>query len=159
MGLAALRLADAEVLPFDYTLYADRIARWLEGREAEARRAGGPLAAVAFGGVDAALVEFRAAAAAFADTLAAARARGDSAAVAAANGVLPRVEAAFLEPGGLVGRPWYRHVLNAPGSDTGYDPLPLPELAEAILAADADAASVALTRIERALRRAAALLR
>ncbi|MGH7504664.1 MAG: transferrin receptor-like dimerization domain-containing protein, partial [Longimicrobiales bacterium] len=159
MGLAALRLAEAELLPFRYAHYADRIERWLTEREAQADAAGGALAVIDFAGARDALGSFRRAVTAFDSAAAAALGEADARTLADANERLPRVEASFLEPGGLRGRPWYRHVLNAPGSDTGYDALPLPELAEAIRAQDAAGATAALTRIEAALRRATDVLR
>jgi N-acetylated-alpha-linked acidic dipeptidase len=159
MGLAALRLAEAELLPFLYARYADRIDRWLTEGERNADAAGGALAAIDFAAARDALIAFRRAVTAFDATAAATLGKGAVRAVADANARLVRVEASFLEPAGLRGRPWYRHVLNAPGSDTGYDALPLPELAEAIRADDAAGATAALTRIEAALRRATGVLR
>jgi len=53
-------------------------------------------------------------------------------AVAAVNEALARVERAFLIPGGLEGRPWFKHAIYAPGVTTGYAAWPLPAVREAI---------------------------
>jgi N-acetylated-alpha-linked acidic dipeptidase len=74
------------------------------------------------------------------------------------DAALPRVETAFLDEAGLPGRPWYRHPLNAPGSSTGYDALPLPAIAEAIEARDAAALRNAVEVVAAALSRAAEVL-
>jgi N-acetylated-alpha-linked acidic dipeptidase len=147
MGIALLRVAQADIVPFRYTAYADRIARHLAQREAQARAAGLSLSAAP---IHAALARFRSAAARAEDLTAV-----DSAAIDAA---LPRVETAFLVELGLPGRPWYRHPLNAPGASTGYDPLPLPTIAEAIEARDGEALSNAIDVVAAALGRAAEVL-
>lgn len=48
------------------------------------------------------------------------------------NQDLLRSEHAFLNPGGLPGRPWYKHQLYAPGFYTGYTAKTLPAVREAI---------------------------
>jgi N-acetylated-alpha-linked acidic dipeptidase len=47
------------------------------------------------------------------------------------------VERRFLAPEGIYGRPWYRHVLYAPGVTTGYASWPLPGLKLAVKEHDA----------------------
>ncbi len=48
------------------------------------------------------------------------------------NAALANAESALLDPQGLPGRPWYRHMLYAPGRDTGYGVKTLPGVREAI---------------------------
>jgi N-acetylated-alpha-linked acidic dipeptidase len=48
------------------------------------------------------------------------------------NDVLARVERAFLLPGGLPGRPWFKHAIYAPGVTTGYGAWPLPAIRQAL---------------------------
>jgi N-acetylated-alpha-linked acidic dipeptidase len=171
MGLAALRLAEADALPYRYTLYADRIAVHLDALE-EAHRAasdGAPAAPPAPRALDltrprAELDRFRAAAAAIETQQAAILARGaatdaDRAALARIDVALAQAERALLDPEGLPGRPWYRHAIYAPGADTGYDALPLPALAEALGAADRAALDRAILRLAAALARADEVLR
>ncbi len=63
------------------------------------------------------------------------------------------MEQAFLAPDGLVGRPWFQHVLYAPGSYTGYSSVEEPGVTEALerndsatLRQEADSLTAALTR-------------
>lgn len=59
-----------------------------------------------------------------------------NAAVVAVNTRLGQVERAFLNPEGLPGRKWFRHVLQAPGLYTGYAPKTLPGVEHAITTQD-----------------------
>ncbi|MGH7503679.1 MAG: transferrin receptor-like dimerization domain-containing protein [Longimicrobiales bacterium] len=155
MGVSLLRLAQADVLPFRYSAYADRIAEHLQTRRAEADSTG-----VAFdvATIRTELDRFRAAAAEAERQAALVLTDADAAAAAALNRALPRVETAFLRAEGLPGRPWYRHPLNAPGEATGYDALPLPSIAEAIQAGDTTALRQAAAAVVEALRDAANVL-
>ena len=67
------------------------------------------------------------------------------------------LERAFIEPSGLPGRPWFRHLLVAP--DRTYAPRVLPGIADAIDAGDSPRAAAEAERLAQALRRAAAELR
>src|SRR5262249_32679560 len=48
------------------------------------------------------------------------------------NDALTGVERAFLDPRGLPGRPWFRHVLYAPGLTTGYASWPFPGVVQSL---------------------------
>ena len=48
------------------------------------------------------------------------------------NRALIDIERAFLSEDGLVNRPWFKHLLYAPGLTTGYAAWPFPEMAEAL---------------------------
>src|SRR6202041_183220 len=48
------------------------------------------------------------------------------------NHAIAAVEQAFLAPDGLIGRPWFQHVLYAPGSYTGYSSIEEPGVTEAL---------------------------
>ncbi|MCX7059161.1 MAG: folate hydrolase, partial [Proteobacteria bacterium] len=52
--------------------------------------------------------------------------------VATVNETLRRAEQALLGADGLPGRPWYRHLIYAPGLYTGYGAKTLPGVREAI---------------------------
>lgn len=47
------------------------------------------------------------------------------------NAALVVAERGFLDPDGIVGRPWYRHLATGPNPDNGYAALLVPELAAA----------------------------
>lgn len=139
MGLCAIRLADAEYLPFDYGATADWIAAAL-----------GKLAVKDRTKLDAALAKLRDAAL-HARALPA-KAGGDP---AKCNAALTVAERGFLDPDGIVGRPWYRHLATGPDPVNGYAPLLLPELAaaktERALASASDRLARAIERVAAAL--------
>ncbi len=66
----------------------------------------------------------------------AARPEPEAAKLKAVNEGLTQVERAFLHTGGLPGRPWYKHMIYAPGLTTGYAAWPLPGLRQAVIASD-----------------------
>ena len=68
-----------------------------------------------------------------------------------------RAERALLGPG-LPGRPWFRHELYAPGLNTGYAPVPLSRLGQAVLDNDARGWASGVRPLADALERAAAEL-
>jgi N-acetylated-alpha-linked acidic dipeptidase len=70
------------------------------------------------------------------------------------NDALISVESAFLDPKGLPGRPWFRHMLIGPGLTTGYAPWPFPALQEAIENKDAEMFSVEAKRVVSVIRAA-----
>ncbi len=193
-GTAVLRLANADLLPFEFTGlvrtlsgYADEVKALLAARRdaavernrqldegvfaavsdprepvAAPRRADVP-PALNFAPLDNALTALRGAAQRYEQAYAA---RGPaSPGAAAANAILLSVERRFSDPGGLPRRPWYRHLLYAPGFYTGYGVKTLPGVREAIeqgdwAEAEAETARVAasLTAAAGAIDSAAALL-
>jgi N-acetylated-alpha-linked acidic dipeptidase len=48
------------------------------------------------------------------------------------NDKLAQTERSLIHPAGLSRRPWYKHLIYAPGFNTGYDPKTLPGIREAI---------------------------
>ena len=155
-GLVALRLAGANVVPLDYEPYARRIDEFAAEveRRSIGRRAGGSADLLA--DVRAAACEMRAAAARFNERREMAVRQSDSSKFALLNRQLLAVERALLEPGGIPGRPWYRHLIYAPRFT--YAPEVLPGVAEAVDAGDSERALAQSVRLGAALRRATAAL-
>jgi N-acetylated-alpha-linked acidic dipeptidase len=149
-GVLLLRLADADVLPLDYEAYARRVeafvadsARaWPDPADLEAARS--------------AAGELRAAAARLEVERGRALSKADDAALGRLDRDLMRTERALLDPDGLPGRPWYRHVVFAPAFT--YAPEVVPAVTEAVRAGDRAAVKSAAARLASALRRAAAAL-
>ncbi len=166
-GLMAMRLAGADVVPLSFGPYAAALREDLDALRREAvRRArvpadeGRPAAIVPdFAGIVAALEELRQAGESADRAAAAATTRGDGAAMARLNDTLIQVERAFLHADGLPGRPWFRHMLIAPGLTTGYAPWPFPALQQAIEERDAAMFAAESARIIAALKAGAARLR
>jgi N-acetylated-alpha-linked acidic dipeptidase len=76
----------------------------------------------------------------------------------AVNRVLRDVAPAFLQTSGLPQRPWYRHLLQAPGRKEGEDTAPLPGIGDAIDAHAWDQARDEVRLTAEATRRASDLL-
>jgi len=147
-GLEALRMADADVLPYDYVTYAREISAYLEAAKHKASDAG-------FGSVDFAPAQ----AAADRMTVAAQRVHdlqiAPSGDLAKLNLALRQTETALTSEAGLPNRPWYRHTIYAPGEFTGYSAVVIPGVNEALDAKDAHLAAQQLEVLTQALDRAA----
>jgi N-acetylated-alpha-linked acidic dipeptidase len=151
LGLEAMRMADADVLPYDYVTYAREISAYLEAAKHRAADAG--LGSLDFVPAQAAAVRFSAAA-----QRAYAAQAAPSGDLEKLNLALRQTETALLSDAGLPNRPWYRHTIFAPGEVTGYAAVVLPGVNEAIDARDADLAAQQLQILTQALNRAASTL-
>jgi N-acetylated-alpha-linked acidic dipeptidase len=153
-GVMALRLANADVVPLDYRVSADRIREFvrenMEIARADDRAALRPL--------DAATERFAAAAEAAGRRMERLLGAGsaDNPAMAALSRTLIKTERAFLHADGIPGRPWYRHLIYAPKPT--YAPEVLPGVAEALEAGDRRQIAVQVAHLVAALDRAAATL-
>jgi N-acetylated-alpha-linked acidic dipeptidase len=78
--------------------------------------------------------------------------------MARANTRLRQAEAQLIDPAGLPRRPWYRHLLYAPGYYTGYAVKTLPGPREAIEQKQWDEAEREIVRVAAALQREATLV-
>ncbi|HEY3990620.1 MAG TPA: M28 family metallopeptidase [Acidobacteriaceae bacterium] len=145
-GLEVLRIADADVLPYDYVTYAKEIGSYLKAAEAKADKAGMQL-------------NFTDANAAAARMLSGAESvypkqKAASGDLNAVNARLRQVEDDLLNPQGLPGRPWFRHTIYAPGEYTGYAAVVIPGVNEAIDANNRERAQKELSDLTAALDRA-----
>lgn len=151
-GLEMMRMASAEVLPYDYEAYGRAIEGYLKTAQQKAQQA---LAAKS-PSFAAALAAAARMAQAGAQIMAAQK---DSHVDAASlNRALLSAERGFLAPQGLPGRPWYRHVIYAPGRYTGYAAAVLPGVNEAIEAKDAPQVEQQLSVLTQCLEATTALL-
>jgi N-acetylated-alpha-linked acidic dipeptidase len=71
------------------------------------------------------------------------------------NQVLIAAERALLSPQGLPNRPWFRHLIYAPGQYTGYAAVVIPGVNESIDAKDSQVTAAQLQVLTDALNRAA----
>ena len=161
-GVALLRLADAEILPFDYEAYGRQVLEYVHDIEEQAAKASADGAKrIDFAGLEAAADGFAragAAARAQAEALLAGGAAPDAAALGRVNRALIMAERDLIEPTGLPDRPWYRHVIYAPGLYTGYGVKTIPGVREAVDAGNYARAAEQATLARRALERAARTL-
>jgi N-acetylated-alpha-linked acidic dipeptidase len=127
----ALRLANAEVLPYDYAEFARTMRRYLTPVERGLAQKGWSSAPV--GSLASAITTLERAAVAFAAARDTALAGTVSKAQrTAANAALLTVERSFARGGGLKSRPWYRTLIYASDVDNGYSSMVFPGVNEAI---------------------------
>jgi N-acetylated-alpha-linked acidic dipeptidase len=157
-GVLALRLANADALPFDFGFYGRDIGTFLKelcGTAGDGCRAGeldlGPAVAAAET-FAAAGRELRLAI----DTVLAAGPL-DAQKAAALNRRLMDVESNWLSPDGIPGRPWFKHMLYA--ARYTYAHLELPGITEAVEKQDWNTARSETAKLVSALARNTALLR
>jgi N-acetylated-alpha-linked acidic dipeptidase len=151
LGLEAVRMADADVLPYDYVTYANSISSYEGAVKRKAQDAG--MGGLDFGGLEAATGRFLAAA-----QKVHARQLAPAGDLAKLNAALRQTEAAFISDEGLPNRPWYKHTIFAPGEFTGYAAVVIPGVSEAVDARDQQRAKGQLEVLARAVDRAAATL-
>ena len=150
-GLEALRMADADVLPYDYVAYAREISSYIGVAKRKAGDAG--LNALDFSPAQAAATRLSAAAEHVHGLQIASS--GD---LAKLNLALRQAESDLLSMAGLPNRPWYRHTIYAPGEYTGYAAVVIPGVNEAIDSKNPQRAAQQLTVLTQALNRAAQTL-
>jgi N-acetylated-alpha-linked acidic dipeptidase len=130
-----LRLANADVLPYDYVEYARTMQSYLPAieRTLAARKWTGPT-----GALRESIARMEREAVAWAAARDAALAQGVPAAARrnATNAALLQVERALIRPEGLRKRPWYRNLVYVADIDNGYSNMPFPSVNEAIRAGD-----------------------
>lgn len=167
-GLMAMELADAPVLPFNHTEVAGHLGGYLAdlglaflgpawrsrcptgSHEPEEGWLAPLYEAVARYGEAAARVA--------AEAAKAQREPRTAAQLAELNDRLALAERRFLLPGGLPGRKWFRHALQAPSNDRGYAFQTLPALAEPLRDCDAKTAAAGMAATAAAVTRAAEFL-
>ena len=195
-GTAIMRLADAEVLPFEFTAlartvgsYADQVQQLLDESRAAARQqnaeiADGVYAATMdpwhptvppkaepippylnFAPLQNAVAALTQSAQRYGKAIQALHTAdgtdGDGVAHAADNSInqlLIRSERDLTDPEGLPGRPWYIHLLYAPGVYTGYGAKTMPGVREAIEQKQWSVAQREITRVAQAVEAEAALV-
>jgi N-acetylated-alpha-linked acidic dipeptidase len=153
LGTLTLRLDEADILPFDYSAYASDIQNQLATLSADAKKNG--LATLNLHGISDAVTGLTLAAAQVTPALRALEiAPSNASTQTEINLQLADVEQAFLSPRGLIGRPWYRHTLYAPGTYAGYEAARLPGLREAVDRKNMGTAQLEADEIAKALVRA-----
>jgi len=148
-GIEAIRMADADVLPYDYEEYGKEIVAYVD---AARKRADGKFGehALDFDAVSAAARRFESA-----GTKILAKQRGSPRDPDRLNKALMDAERELLVPQGLPHRPWFKHVIYAPGEYTGYAAVVIPGVNEALDKGDSARAREQLGVLAAALDRAA----
>jgi N-acetylated-alpha-linked acidic dipeptidase len=151
-GLEALRMADADVLPYDYGEYGEEIAVYLGAARKRVE--------IKFGGHALDLTAASAAAKHFQEAGAKilAKQKNPPRDATRLNQALLSAERALLVPEGLPHRSWFRHAIYAPGEYTGYAAVVIPGVNEALDKGDAERVRQQLAVLAAALERAAKTL-
>jgi N-acetylated-alpha-linked acidic dipeptidase len=151
-GLEVLRMANADVLPYDYADYGKEILAYVDAAKSKSKTRFGDKA------------PGFAAAAEGAHRLQEAGAKMQQKqrklpnAPERMNATLRDAERALLISEGLPNRPWYHHAIYAPGQYTGYAAVVIPGVNEAIDAGDARRTEQQIAALAAALNRAAMVL-
>jgi len=154
MTLSILRLADAPVLPFDFSSLSASVSRWIEEIRKLLPRGN---VKVDLRPVFAQLTRLSAAAKAYDEELSAWSKRGGAPEkLGKVDESLRKTERALLTADGLPRRDWYRNQIYAPGMLTGYSSKTLPGVREAVEAQQWDEANQQTRKLAETLRAAAA---
>jgi N-acetylated-alpha-linked acidic dipeptidase len=151
-GIEALHMASADVLPYDYELYGKEIGFYIENSREKARQALGASAPDFTRASDAARRFMNAGARVLAIQ------KNPPQDAARLNQALIAAERALLSKEGLPNRPWFKHVIYAPGQYTGYAAVVIPGVNEAIDAKNTQLVTEQLQVLTDALNRAAGVL-
>jgi N-acetylated-alpha-linked acidic dipeptidase len=151
-GLEALRMADADVLPYDYNEYGNEISAYLATAKKRAVDKLGDRAPD-LNAATAAAKRFQEAGAKVLS-----RQKNPPRDAARLNQALRNAERALLVPEGLPHRPWFRHAIYAPGEYTGYAAVVIPGVNEALDKGDVERVRQQLAALAAALERAAKAL-
>ena len=151
-GIQAIRMADTDVLPYDYETYGKEIGNYVEAARKRADNEFG-VNALRFDAALEAARKFE-----HAGEKISAHQRKVSGDLVRLNQTLRQAEAALLIPEGLPNRPWFRHAIYAPGQYTGYAAVVIPGVNEAIDKHDVERTKRQLELLTSALDRATKVL-
>ena len=152
-GLEVVRMADVDVLPYDFVQYGKEIIELTSKKPKIERKMCSPASAPDFHPALAAAQRLATAGAGLA-----ARQQNPSGANAALNLMLVRADRALLLENGVPGRPWFRHAIYAPGKRAGYAAAVIPGVNDSIDEKDFAATQKQILALTDALNRAAAIL-
>jgi len=192
IGTAVMRMADADVLPYEFTDFADTMQKYNkdlqkllqtkqdEAREREQQLNDGVFRAtfdprkptvvpprqdtpphLNFAPLENALEILSKSAEHYKTAFNKAQASGFSAGdtqLTALNKKLMQSERRLLDPAGLPRRPWYRHLIYAPGVYSGYAPKTMPGIREAIEQRHWKEADTEIARVAKVLENEAGLV-
>jgi N-acetylated-alpha-linked acidic dipeptidase len=152
LGLEAVRMAGADILPYDYQTYGKEIRTYIEAARKKSEVEFGRKAPK-FDGALSAVAKFQQAGTKIWEHQK--KFSGDPAKL---NQTLREAERALLIPEGLPNRPWFRHAIYAPGQYTGYAAVVIPGVNEAIDKHDLERTAAQIQVLADALNRAARVM-
>ena len=155
-GIAALRMANAELLPLDYTSYGGEIARYIKELSEQGAKTGKK---VDLQPLQQAVERFNSVARRLNSKVEEMLESGDplpKKKVDLINRCLMKVERDFTHPEGIPGRPWFKHLIYAPRFT--YAPEVLPGITEAMREGDKTRIQRQMELLTEALQRATTTL-
>ena len=149
-GIMALRLAGADILPFDYATYADELLSYLKALQNENKHS--TITKNSPERLRALLREWEITAADLHKDLATRLENGEYVETAMINRSLQGLEQILTSESGLSLRPWFKHLAYAPGLYTGYAAVLFPGIQDALEMNDEAQASVEVDRLAEAFK-------
>ena len=150
-GILALRLAGADILPFDYAAYADELLSHLKALQNENKHS--TITKNRPERLRTLLREWERIAVDFHRNLAIRLENGELTETAKINGKLQGLEQILLSESGLPLRPWFRHLAYAPGLHSGYAAVVFPGIQDALETNDEAEASNQVDQLAEAFQR------
>lgn len=147
-GTLALHLANADVLPFDYETYATDLMTPLKLLQNSGSK---NKIAKDVGKLDRLLTEWQQAAGSLNQEISSYLDSGDLSAVREINQRLYQLERNLTTESGLPMRPWFKHLIYAPGLNTGYAAVVFPGVRDALEHGDDAAVHAELDKLVTAL--------
>ena len=147
-GTLALQLANADVLPFDYETYATDLMTPLKLLQNSGSK---NKIAKDIGVLDRLLTEWQQVAGSLNQELSTYLAAGNLANIREINQRLYQLERNLTTEAGLPLRPWFKHLIYAPGLNTGYAAVVFPGVLDALAHAEDAAVHAELDKLVRAL--------
>lgn len=149
-GIMALRLAGADILPFDYATYADELLSYLKALQNENKHS--TITKNSPERLRTLLREWEIVAADLHKDLATRLENGEYVETAMINRSLQGLEQILTSESGLSLRPWFKHLAYAPGLHTGYAAALFPGIQDALEMNDEEQASVEVDRLAEAFK-------
>ena len=149
-GTLALQLANADILPFDYETYATALmvpVKLLQNSGSEIKIAKEVKA------LDELLTEWQQAAGLLNRGLARYVDSGNFSEIAEINRRLYQLERRLIDEDGLPSRPWFKHLVYAPGLNTGYAAVVFPGVLDALAQGDSEQVRAEIDRLTTAFKR------
>ena len=150
-GILALRLADADILPFDYAAYADELLSHLKALQNENKQS--TITKDRPERLRALLREWEITAADLHKDLSTRLESGEPVETEKINRSLQGLEQILTSESGLSLRPWFKHLAYAPGLHSGYAAVIFPGIQDALEMSDEEQASIEVDRLAEAFQR------
>ncbi|KAL8709694.1 MAG: hypothetical protein Q9220_005634 [cf. Caloplaca sp. 1 TL-2023] len=159
LSLLAYHLSTDEIIPFDLPAYTTALQSYYSDLLSTLNSTSPPLKNLDTAPLSAAITQFSSSAIDVMALKNLAISTNDTALKTVVNHKFRDFQRGFTSVGGLPDREFYKHVVNAPGIDTGYAPTTFPGITEAVEAGDLGRAREWVGKTSEGIRRAADILK